>query len=173
LRDTIKHALSYITDAAQRKENQMILVACTDDPNLVTIARTCSQQNRAIFGMYYQIFKDELPKLGQNEDLFIISHGAYKGDDNNPVIGDKDKKREFYLNAVDLYLNIKDIIPHSYKGRVYIDACEAAQNDENTFSFIEVFYAQINPGRNTKVYGRNGTVSGLIPLPDASGWRQA
>lgn len=151
----------------------MILVVCTDDPGLIAIARECTRLNQPVYGQTHQIFRGQLPALGQNENLFIIAHGAFRGDGNNPVIGDE--QEAFYVNGVELYVNLSPIIPPNYRGRVYIDACESATNNAYTFSFSEVFKSQIQPNRNPapRVFGRNGTVGGLIPLPDANGWREA
>jgi len=152
--------------------NIMILVVCTDDPKLLKIAQDSRGSNLAVFGEVKKIFADPLPQLKAGENLFIIAHGAYKGDDNNPVIGDKSK--DFYINAVDLFENIKSIFPKNYSGSVYVDACEAADHDEETFSFIEVFLTQIQAVHgNTQVYGRNGAASGRIPLPSDPKWRRA
>lgn len=107
-----------------------------------------------------------------SEDLFIIAHGAYAGDDNNPVIGDE--KNAFYVNAVELYENLGRIFPQGYSGSVYIDACESADNSPETFSFSEVFASQIQKDHGVvRVYGRNGDADGQIPLPGAPGWREA
>ncbi|HYE75899.1 MAG TPA: hypothetical protein VEF04_21320 [Blastocatellia bacterium] len=149
----------------------MIIIVCTDDPKLEVIAKGSSESNPEVYGKYYKVF-GTIPKLGKHENLFIIAHGAYKGDDRNPVIGDK--RQAFYVNAVELYLNIKRIFPVEYDGNVYVDACESADHDEETFSFIEALLTQIQVDHSdTDVYGRNGTASGLIPLPNARGWVKA
>jgi len=149
----------------------MIIIVCTDDPQLVQIAQNSSQQNPGVFGNYFQVF-NPIPQLGQGEDLFIVAHGAYEGDDGNPVIGDENLA--FYVNAVELWENIQTIFPQYYNGNVYIDACEAADHDENTFSFSEVFNTQIQAMFGaTQVFGRNGAVAGAIPLPTSAGWQLA
>lgn len=151
----------------------MIIVVCTDDPGLVAIARECTRINAPVYGNNYKIFHNVIPPLTQYENLFVIAHGAFRGDDGNPVIGDQEAA--FYVNGVALYENLAPIIPANYRGNVYVDACESANNNAYTISFCEAFKSQIQPSRNPapRVYGRNGTVGGLIPLPDAPGWREA
>lgn len=150
----------------------MILIVCTDDANLTAIAQHSANGNPAVFGHYYQAFGHQVPLLGVHEDLFIIAHGAYHGDDGNPVIGDQ--AAAFYVNAVELYQNIAHIFPQGYTGNVYIDACESADGTAYTFSFTEVFLTQIHVHfGQTAVYGRNGAAGGLIPLPGSAGWVRA
>ena len=150
----------------------MIIIVCTDDESLVRIAQKTSQSNPSVYGKYYKAFKDKIPVIGSQENLFIIAHGAYHGDDGNPVIGDE--TNAFYVNAVDFYKNIKGIFPDGYSGNVYIDACESADHEEETFSFTEVFKAQIQRDHgNTEIFGRNGCISGMIPLPGDSRWKRA
>src|SRR3569832_1774600 len=150
----------------------MIIVVCTDDPSLIQIAQESIIANPGIFGNLYQIYQGLIPQLGVNENLFVIAHGAYQGDDGNPVIGSE--ANAFYVNAVDFYTNISNLIPAGYNGNVYIDACEAANHNASTFSFIEVFQTQIQVDHgNVRVFGRNGKVGGMIPLPNSSGWTQA
>jgi len=150
----------------------MIIVVCTDDASLIDVARDSSAAAPAIFGNYYQIYAQQIPNLAAAEDLFLIAHGAYAGDDNNPVIGDE--RNAFYVNAVELFQNIQSLFPAGYSGIVYIDACESADHDEETFSFSEVFLTQIHAVHgSTHVFGRNGTVGGTIPLPGSAGWVEA
>jgi hypothetical protein len=150
----------------------MIIVVCTDDAALVAIARASSQSHPAVFGNYYQIYTQQIPQLAAAENLFLIAHGAYAGDDNNPVIGDA--RNAFYVNAVELFENIRGLFPVGYSGNVYIDACESADHDEETFSFCEVFLTQIQAvhGGN-RVFGRNGAVRGMIAQPGDAGWVEA
>lgn len=150
----------------------MILVVCSDDPGLVTIAQNTSQSDTNVFGNYYQIY-NPIPTLGPAENLFVIAHGSYLGDDNNPVIGDEEAA--FYVNAVEFWENIKSIFPRGYTGSVYIDACEAADHDLNTFSFTEVFLTQIQVAYgSTLVYGKNGiSDSALVTPPGDASWTQA
>jgi hypothetical protein len=140
----------------------MILVVCTDDNKLVQKARSEAQRNPGTFGAVYIVF-EQVPPLQTGENLFITAHGAKRGDDGNPVIGDKSKA--FYVNAVDLYRNLQSIFPAQYAGNVYISACESADNVPGSFSFAEVFKAQIGVkhGR-TRVYGQTGAVGLEIPL---------
>ncbi|MDP2713859.1 hypothetical protein [Rheinheimera sp.] len=149
----------------------MIIIVCTDDQKLVDIAQISSSNNPQIFGNTYRIF-NQIPRLLPGENLFVIAHGAYNGDDNNPVIGDR--KNDFYVNAVDFFDNIKSIFPNGYTGSVYIDACESADHTEETMSFAEVFLTQIQVYHGqTRVFGRKGKNSGLIPLPADLSWGQA
>jgi hypothetical protein len=150
----------------------MIIIVCTDDPGLTNIAQQSIVAHPGVFGNFYQIYTNPIPQIGAAENLFIIAHGAYNGDDNNPVIGDQ--ANAFYVNAVELWENIQNIFPHGYQGNVYIDACESADNDAQTFSFAEVFLTQIQAMfGTTQVYGRNGTVGGQIPVPGDPTWVQA
>lgn len=150
----------------------MILIVCTDDPALVKIAHDSSQGHLQIFGNYYQIYSKQIPTLQANENLFIIAHGAYHGDEGDPVIGDK--RNAFYVNAADLSLNLQSIFPKDYMGRIFVDACESADFDKDTVSFIEMLNAVLyDRYPAVEVYGRNGTAKGQIPLPGYPGWTRA
>jgi hypothetical protein len=151
----------------------MILVVCTDDPKLMTVAQKSAQKNPKIFGNVYQAFKDKVPAIGANENLFVIAHGAFKdAKTGGPVIGDKEQ--DFIVDGAELWENIKGIFPENYKANIYIDACESADKDEYVISFIELFFTRINIQLNTSmVYGRNGTSSGLIAVPTDKGWVSA
>ncbi len=93
----------------------MILVVCTDDDDLLNVARNQSENDPAEFGAFYQVFNDRIDPLGQEENLFVSAHGAFEGDDGNPVIGDKNKA--LFVNAVDFYHNLKEgsVFPDGYK----------------------------------------------------------
>lgn len=147
----------------------MILVVCTDDPALVGQAQAQSLAHPGVFGQTYQVFT-AVPNLGLNENLFVIAHGAYRGDDNNPVIGDHNAA--FYVNAVELWENIQGIVPGHYTGSVYISACESGDHVRGSFSFAEVFSAQLRGHRADAgyAYGQNGAVVGPIPNPDDPSW---
>jgi hypothetical protein len=152
----------------------MIIICCTDDPSLRQIAINSAASSANTFGQIYQIFKGQIPQLGLKENLFIIAHGAFADKSGNPVIGDKDMRRPFALNGIELWQNINGIFPAGYSGNVYIDACESADHDDQVFSFIEVFYTQVNLHfPRTMVYGRNGSPGGLISLPTSNAWRAA
>lgn len=143
----------------------MIIVVCTDDNQLLNVARQQAQNNRNIFGQCYWAFNDQIPQIIPNENLFISAHGAYRGDDGNPVIGDR--QSAFYVNAVDFYENIQVIFPNNYQANVYISACESSDIARGSFSFAEVFKAQIQVAHgNTRVYGQRGAVGLQIPLPN-------
>jgi len=150
----------------------MILIVCTDDPSLVNVARHSSNGHLPIFGDYFQIYSQQIPRLHADENLFIIAHGAYQGDDGNPVIGDQ--RNAFYVNAADLKLNLDSLFPEKYRANVFVDACESADNNGDTVSFIEMLSAVLHdsyPG--VEVYGRNGIANGLIPLPGNPSWIRA
>ncbi len=150
----------------------MIIVVCTDDPILGNVARQQAQINQVIFGQCYQVFTDAIPQIGQRENLFISAHGAYRGDDGNPVIGDS--RNAVYVNAVELYENIREIFPVGYQANVYISSCESSDYARGSFSFSEVFKAQLQARHsNTRVYGQHGAVALQIPLPNDLGWVQA
>jgi len=150
----------------------MIIVVCTDDPKLTKIAEASARSAPNVFGNVYRVFGKSIPRLGADEHLFLVAHGAKKGDDNNPVIGSK--TNAFYVNAVDLYKNISGLFPAGYQANIYVDACESADNDDSTFSFTEALKTQVrvNHGK-TRLFGRNGAVSGLVPQPAAKGWQEA
>lgn len=149
----------------------MIIVVCTDDRHLVNVAERSRASSPDIFGKVYQVFHDTVPQLGDDEPLFIIAHGAMEGDDGNPVIGDR--AHAFYVNAVELHLNIANAFPARYRGGIYIDACESADHTEETFSFAEAFKTQVQRRHGgVRVFGRNGTAGGLIPRP-GNGWTEA
>jgi hypothetical protein len=151
----------------------MIIVVCTDDAGLFQIAIQSRDRTPSAFGQIFKIFDQRIPTLGINENLFLIAHGAFHGDDGNPVVGDK--RNAFFVNAVVLFRALQEggIFPGGYQGNVYVDACESADHDNATFSFIEVLQAQLQPHYRTVVFGRNGTAGGLIPLPDSGNWRRA
>ncbi|AYA05597.1 MULTISPECIES: hypothetical protein [Rahnella] len=147
----------------------MILIVCTDDPELEHVASASMAQYQSVFKSSYKIFHSELRLLGKSENLFIISHGAFQGDNDRPVIGDKAKA--FYVNGDTLYLNVKSIFPPDYTGNVYIDACESADSTDVLLSFAQTFYLDFHPDSPTsKVFGLTGVSSGLIPLPDNTAW---
>lgn len=150
----------------------MIIVVCTDDPQLIKTAEATAKSAPNVFGKVYQVFGTTIPKLGADENLFLLAHGAKKGDDNNPVIGSE--KNVFYVNAVDLYRNISGLFPQLYKANIYVDACESADNNAFTFSFAEALKTQVQAHhKKTRVFGRNGSVNGLVPQPGARAWREA
>lgn len=120
----------------------MILIICTDDHNLESVAKNTVMKYPDIYEASYKIFHSQLRPLKKSEDLFIISHGAFQGDNDRPVIGDKEKA--FYLNGDALYTSIKDIIPEDYRGDIYIDACESADSTEDLISFSETFYLEFH-----------------------------
>lgn len=150
----------------------MILVLCFDDPALVNAANQAAHQSPGVFGVVRSGFAN-LPQLGVAENLFITAHGAKIGDDNNPVIGDQ--QADFWVNAVDLLFNIGRIFPRAYRGDVYISACESANNARGSFSFAEVFRAQLQSARLNAghVYGQLGAAGLGIPLPGSREWVQA
>ena len=151
----------------------MIIIVCTDDDRLEQRASHKAQHHPQVFGQCYRAFRDAIPQLGRHEDLFIGAHGAYHGDDNNPVIGDA--HAALYVNAVDFYANIAGIFPADYDATVYIYACEAADYKHGALSFAEVFRAQLDPnvGR-ARVFAQKGGigVEGVVG-PDADGWIKA
>lgn len=152
----------------------MIIIACTDDPGLVDIARQSILNDPDTFISYYKVFHRAIPALGLDEDLFIIAHGAFQGDEGRPVIGDADADRAFYLDGQQCYVNIQSIFPSGYSGKVYVDACESADSSKKIDSFITTLQNQfLLNAQNTPVFGINGTSSGLIPLPDDPKWRAA
>lgn len=151
----------------------MIIIVCTDDPALAGIAQNSHASAPAMFGNVYQAFA-HIPALGVNENLFVIAHGAYKGNDGNPVIGDQNAARAFEVNAVDFYKNIHGIFPAGYTGNVYIDACQGADYSKGAFSFAEVFLAQIRVTHGqTRVFSKKGDSGGNILPAGNAGWTQA
>lgn len=147
----------------------MILIVCKDDEKaLEKIAKDSVKANPNVFGKVFFAYKDPLQNLGINENLYIIAHGAFKDASGNPVIGDKNE--DFYVNGIELWMNIKGIFPVKYLANVYVDACESADHDSRVFSFIEVFYTQFALSNNGMVFGKNGASSGLIPTPGNPKW---
>ena len=152
----------------------MIIIVCTDDPKLVDIAAESVLKEPEVFRSYYKIFHSAIPPLDVEEDLFIIAHGAFQGDEGRPVIGDRDGDRDFYLNGAQCFINIHSLIPPGYKGRVFVDACQSATDSRKIDSFITTLQIQfLLNSLKALVYGINGDSSGLIPLPDDSKWRLA
>lgn len=150
----------------------MILVVCTDDDKLLGVARQQSLSHPATFGKCYQVFHDKVPSLASDEDLFVSAHGAYKGDDGNPVIGDA--KAALFVNAVQFWQQIEECVPKDFRARVFISACESADHGGADFSFAEVFETQIHAARKYAghVYGQKGSVGLKVPAPNDSGWVQ-
>ncbi|YCI81110.1 hypothetical protein M1D83_16595 [Enterobacteriaceae bacterium] len=150
----------------------MIVIICTDDAQLEEIARHSIRHHPLVFERKFKVFHNELPQLREDENLFIIAHGAFQGDEGEPVIGDKNAA--FYLDGRDCYHNIYAIFPNNYTGAVYVDACESADNSEDMPSFIKTLQYQFyRNGQDIQVYGINGVSSGLIPLPDNPKWQPA
>lgn len=147
----------------------MISILGTDDQQLQNIAAESSKKNKQIFGDFYEVFDQAMPKLKTNEDLFIIANGSFKDERGYSVIGDK--QNELFLNGVDAWGSFKDIFPKNYVGNIYVDVCGSAETEPYVFNFIENFWDQLKPTlKNTSVFGRNGTSKGSIPLPTAKGW---
>ncbi|MEZ5088313.1 MAG: hypothetical protein R2719_00565 [Micropruina sp.] len=95
----------------------MIIVVCRDDPGLVAIANLSRQGNPGVFGAVHQVFGNQIPQLGVNENLFLISHGVKDGDDGNPTIGGA--ADDFWVNAVQLFdaLVAGNLFPPATRGR--------------------------------------------------------
>ena len=147
----------------------MISILGTDDQQLQTIAAESSKKSKHVFGDFYEVFDQAMPKLKANEDLFIIANGSFKDEKGLSVIGDK--QNEIFLSGVDAWDSFKDIFPKHYVGNIYVDVCGSAETDPYVFNFIENFWDQLKPTlADTSVFGRNGTSKGLIPLPTAKGW---
>lgn len=149
----------------------MIIVVCTDDPNLVAIAQQATVANPQVFGRNYLVFAQQIPHLGANEDLFILAHGVARGDDRNPVIGDE--QDALFLNAVQLFQNIEAILPDDYGGRIYISACEVLNPGVNSLSFAEMFVAVVQDRYpQVRVFGHRDA-QGALPPPGDGAWVQA
>jgi len=150
----------------------MIIVVCTDDTELLRVAERQAEEQPEIYGQCHRVFGGRIPSLARTENLFITAHGAKRGDDGNPVIGDA--AEAFFLNAVQTFEGMAEIIPADYAGNTYISACESADKGGD-FSFAEVFKAQIQGHRAHagKVYGQKGGVGLRVPPPTDRGWVQA
>jgi hypothetical protein len=152
----------------------MILCVCNDDDEgTYRIAQRSSSEHHETFGRVHRIGARRIPALRENEDLFVIAHGAKRGDDRNPVIGDK--SGPLYFNAVDFYAKIESLFPEGYSGNIYFSACESADQGVD-FSFAQAFKTQNQPGRPgvKHVFGQKGDVEGEIPLPgDKTAWHEA
>jgi len=149
----------------------VIITVCTDDDALVKCAEAASRKEPLTFGSCFRVFAKQIPKLGANENLFISAHGAYQGDDSNPVIGDK--AAALFLNGVQAFQQLESIFPANYRASVYISACEAADHADDDFSFAEVFKAQLQGARPQAgaVYGQSGSVGLRVPPPTDGGWK--
>ena len=79
----------------------MIVIVCTDDSQLEEIARHSIRHHPLVFERKFKVFHNELPRLREDENLFIIAHGAFQGDEGEPVIGDQ--RAAFYLDGRDCY----------------------------------------------------------------------
>lgn len=147
----------------------MILIVCTDDEKLFAVAKNSIIKSPLTYGRFFVVFHDQLPALDINENVFVLAHGAFLGDNGLPVIGDK--KNDFYINGNTLFQSLQGIFPKGYQGNVHIDACESADNTEEMISFAETFYIYFNEVyQNSHVFGVAGESSGLIPLPDSTTW---
>ncbi|MHB8531958.1 MAG: hypothetical protein ACYDC2_04480 [Solirubrobacteraceae bacterium] len=148
----------------------MIVAVCTDDDALVACAQEAAQQQPVVFGRCYRVFDRQIPVLGLEEPLFISAHGAYRGDENNPVIGDRDA--DLYLDGVTALRELRRLFPVGYRGSVYISACEAADHSNDDFSFAEVFKAQLQGAlpQAGPVYAQQGVVGLRVPPPNDPAW---
>lgn len=148
----------------------MIIVVCNDDPAVLQIAQYSSQQNPALGQVYHY---PTLAPLADGEDLFIIGHGVKKGAHGNPDIGDL-AMNGLSLDAVQLYgkLVAGKVFKNWTTGRVFILACESLEFKYDSFSFAEVFYAQVAPNRKVKVFGRHDNTIAQIPAPGDKGYVQ-
>jgi hypothetical protein len=151
----------------------MIIVLAPNDGNLIRSARRQSANFPEIYGRtYLGDGSVAIPPLGELEDLFFSGHGLIDGASGNAEIGDAGG--DFALDGLELWDNFKDIFPDMYQGRIYIDACEAADFGQDMFSLIETFSSQsdVTLG-DAGVYGRSGDVGYEIPQPDDPGWTSA
>ncbi len=149
----------------------MIIAACNDDPMVVSIAQQAATANAGVFGAWYKIFDSQIPDLGASEDLYIVAHGAAIGDENQPVIGNKEDA--FYLTARDLNANLH-IFPKNYAGRVYVYACKSAQKGKDEVSFIEQFKKIAGSSYpNMSIFGQVGSPSGPLPAFNDASWKKA
>lgn len=144
----------------------MLIVLAPDDAGIIEIAKSHSTDNPEIYGKAY-IWGDDMPKLNQNENLFIVGHG------NNTEIGNA--KGDFFVNGIALILNLKPLFPPDYDGCIFIDACHSGDIPPGKFSLIEQVRSQAEclPIKHVVVYGRKGTVSGAVPAPGDSAWVSA
>lgn len=149
----------------------MIIAICTDDAEVNRVARNAAASAPAIFGAHFDIYAQNIPDLGVDEDLFIVAHGVAVGDENSPVIGSE--ANDFYLTARDLNSNLH-IFPNGYRGNIYISACESALAGEGGTSFIEEFSAIFQQSfARSLVFGHIGAIRGALPQPGDRSWLQA
>jgi hypothetical protein len=151
----------------------MIIVACLDDTKLLRVAKKQSSKKPQTFGECYQAFsKIPIPPLKKDDNLFITAHGAYKGDEGKPVIGDSVEAH--YWQAEDLYAELNNLFPANYNGKVFISACESADQKDNEISFAKRFkYELLKRQHDVPVFGQHGAVGLEIPSPhDLSKWQE-
>ncbi len=147
----------------------MIIVVCTDDPGLEGITMLSANKHPGVFGDVYKVYDRRIPPLKEKENLFILAHGAFRGDEGKPIIGDQSE--DFYISAGALAVSTRHLYPNGWTGNVYVDACYSAMEDEELLSFARLLaypLAEINA--SVRVSGRQGLSSGLIALPGDSGW---
>ncbi|MEV0730294.1 MULTISPECIES: hypothetical protein [Polymorphospora] len=156
----------------------MIITVCTDDDLLVREAEKQSRQNPRVYGTTYRVFSQVIPRLGVDEDLFVSSHGAYDGtgwiSPPQPVIGDK--KKDLFLTAGDLYVNLEHLLPADYRGRIFVSACESADaGGPAAMSFVDRLATTLGAHGHggIAVYGQRGAVGMRIPAPNDPGWIRA
>ena len=151
----------------------MIIVLSPGDAQIIQQSRDQSYNFPDVYGATYVMTKDKIPPLDEGEDLFFIGHGIEQGDSGNAEIGDE--SGVVALDGMELWDNFKDIFPDMYEGRVFVDACKAANFAQGMFSLIEVFRSQsdIGLGDGVGIYGRSGIPVGDIPSPDDLAWRKA
>lgn len=140
----------------------MIIVVCNDDPRVGQLAVQTSQGNPGVFGQ--AVMYNNPGQLADGDDLYLIGHGVKADPRGNPSIGDL-ALNGLSFNAVELYdyLRARGVFANWTRGRVFILCCESLEHDYDSFSFAEVFYAQVAPNRTVKVFGRH--VNGFVIPP--------
>lgn len=153
----------------------MILIACTDDVELQSVADNSIWRDPQIFNRRYQLFRNVVPVLKAQENLFILARGAFESpEDGRPVIGDRSERSFFFIDGRMCYCCIRLIIPADYTGGIYVDACFSADSSPYIEPFITTLKRElVNNGQDIAVYGVNGDDSGLVVLPGDPRWKQA
>lgn len=152
----------------------MLLCVCDDDNHAThEIGRNQSTRNQEVFGECYPIFgREPIPRLREDEDLFVIAHRASQraGNGRSPVIGDETGDHSWSGDT--FFEKIEHLFPARYHGRVYFAVCYSATAPRSWLSFVEVFKSQVQAVRRRamRFYGHTGAIAGDIPLPGTRNW---
>ena len=148
----------------------MILLVCKigtehsgeDEYSLASIAQYSFDYKPMEYGFTYNAFSKTPPppQIQLAENIFITSHDVEFNETLGEfTIGDYRQKTEFSVSTIQLFDQIKPLLPNRYSGSVYISAC--LESDRSTASFADSFNILMQQAfSNSQAYGRkSGTVT--------------